>query len=38
MDTNQNDRELMKKAAPRVKHRILLIVHIIFGLVISHTF
>lgn len=35
MNTNQNEQELMKKAAARVGHRIGLIVHIIFWLVIS---
>ena len=35
MNNNQNDQELMKKAAARVAHRIGLIVHIVFWLVIS---
>lgn len=35
MNTNQNDQEFMKKAAARVCHRIGLIIHIIFWLLIS---
>lgn len=35
MDTNRDDRELMNAAAQRVGHRIGLIVHILFWLIIS---